>query len=67
MRSLAKETLGSTRTGRAIRLVAVRWSKGWIDMVECQVMDLNLDPTTPSIKETPNHGTHVCAPRFHSR
>ena len=32
VRSLAKETLGSTRTGSAMRLVAVRWRRGCVDM-----------------------------------
>jgi len=31
--SLAKKTLGSTRTGSAIRLPAVRWRSGWVDIV----------------------------------
>lgn len=34
VRSFAKETLGSTRTGSAIRLLAVRWRSGWVDMTE---------------------------------
>lgn len=33
VRSLAKETLGSTRTGRAIRFVAVLCNNGWVDIV----------------------------------
>ena len=32
VRSFAKETFGSTRTGRAMRFVAVRWSNGWVDI-----------------------------------
>lgn len=32
VRSLAKKTLGSTRTGRAIRLPAERCRRGWVDM-----------------------------------
>lgn len=32
VRSLAKETLGSTRTGRAMRFVAVRCKRGCVDM-----------------------------------
>lgn len=34
VRSFAKETLGSTRTGRAMRFVAVRWSKGCVDIAK---------------------------------
>lgn len=33
VRSLAKETLGSTRTGRAIRFEAVLCNSGWVDIV----------------------------------
>lgn len=33
VRSLAKKTFGSTRTGSAMRLPAVRWSSGWVDMM----------------------------------
>ena len=33
VRSLAKETLGSTLTGRAIRFAAVLWRRGWVDMM----------------------------------
>jgi hypothetical protein len=33
VRSFANDTFGSTRTGRAIRFEAVRWSSGWVDMV----------------------------------
>ena len=33
VRSLAKETLGSTRTGRAIRFDAVLCNNGWVDIV----------------------------------
>jgi len=36
VRSLAKETLGSTRTGRAMRLVAVLWSRGCVDIVKAE-------------------------------
>ena len=32
VRSFAKETFGSTRTGSAMRLFAVLWSSGWVDM-----------------------------------
>lgn len=35
--SLAKNTFGSTRTGSAIRLPAVRCKRGWVDMVKCSV------------------------------
>ena len=34
VRSFAKETLGSTRTGSAMRFVAVRWSKGCVDITK---------------------------------
>lgn len=37
LHSLAKNTFGSTRTGSAIRLPAVRCSRGWVDMVKCSV------------------------------
>ena len=32
VRSLAKATLGSTRTGNAMRFAAVRWRRGWVDI-----------------------------------
>ena len=32
VRSFANATLGSTLTGRAMRLAAVRWRRGWVDM-----------------------------------
>lgn len=38
VRSLAKKTLGSTRTGRAMRLPAVRWSRGWVDMAAARAV-----------------------------
>ncbi len=33
VRSLANATLGSTRTGSAIRFAAVRWRRGCVDMI----------------------------------
>lgn len=43
VRSLAKKTLGSTLVGRAIRLPAVRWSRGCVDMVEELSKGLEVD------------------------
>ena len=42
VRSFAKKTLGSTRTGRAILLPAVRWRSGCVDMA-VRVRLANLD------------------------
>jgi hypothetical protein len=33
VRSFAKETFGSTLTGRAMRFAAVRWRSGCVDML----------------------------------
>ena len=39
VRSLAKNTLGSTRVGRAMRLPGPVWSSGWEDILRIEIVE----------------------------
>ena len=61
VRSFAKETLGSTRTGRAMRFAAVRCNSGCVDMVEEGAQGLRSFWAEAGVRSACPKWTRTCA------